>query len=113
MRITHVVLVAVAGAMLCAGHARAQDLGRQQERERHPGLAALAAVSNVVYVPVRFAWTLFNGGAGGATGVLTAGDATAAGDVFGIGTGQGFLQPEMLSGQESLQFGEQRFNLAR
>lgn len=113
MRVRLIVLALVAGAMLFAGQARAQDLQPQQARERHPGLAALAAVSNVVYTPVRFAWTVFNGGVGGLTGELTAGDERAAQDVFGIGSGQGYLQPEMFSGQESLQFGEQRFNLSR
>ncbi|MFN8641181.1 MAG: hypothetical protein U0802_05795 [Candidatus Binatia bacterium] len=61
---------------------------------------------------MRFALTALNGGAGGATGVLTAGDASAARDVFDLGTGQGYLQPEMFTGEESLQLGELRFNLA-
>jgi hypothetical protein len=99
--------------VLSAGLARAEDLEPQQIRERRPGLAALAAVSNVVYAPVRFAWTVFNGGVGGLTGELTAGDEVAAQDVFGIGTGQGYLQPEMFAGEESLQFGRHRVNLAR
>lgn len=113
MRMRVVVLAVVAGAVLFAGLARAEDLGPQQLRERHPGLAALAAVSNVVYVPARFVWTVFNGGVGGLTGELTAGDEVAARDVFAIGTGQGYLQPEMFAGEESLQFGAHRFNLAR
>jgi hypothetical protein len=113
MRVPLVVVAVVAGAMLGVGSARAQELQRPQARERRPGLAALTAISNVVYVPVRLAWTVVNGGVGGLTGQVTAGDEIAARDVFDIGTGQGFLQPEMLSGEESLQFGAQRFSLAR
>jgi hypothetical protein len=113
MRVLLVVVAIVASAMLCAGYAWAQELERQQARERRPGLAAMTAVGNVVYVPVRFAWTVFNAGVGGLTGALTAGDAHAARDVFDIGTGQGYLQPEMLSGEESLRFGEQYYNLSR
>lgn len=111
MRIRPVVLAAAAGAMLFAVTARAQELDREQVRTRHPGAAALAAIGNVVYAPVRLALTVFNAGAGGATGHLTMGDRQAAADVWGLGSGPGFLQPEMLIGRESLEVGELRYNL--
>jgi hypothetical protein len=111
MRIRLVALALAASAMLFAGHARAQDLDRQALRPRHPGAAAMAAIGNIVYTPVRFALTLLNAGTGGLTGQLTFGDTTAANDVFGLTSGQGFLQPEMLTGQESLAVGDVRYNL--
>lgn len=111
MRIRLVSLALAASAMLFAGSARAQVLEREQVRTRHPGAAALAAIGNVVYAPVRFALTVFNAGAGGATGQLTMGDAQAAADVWGLGSGQGFLQPEMFTGQQSLDVGDLRYNL--
>jgi hypothetical protein len=108
---SRLILVLAASAMLFAVRAPAQDLDPQHERPRHPGAAALAALGNVVYTPVRFAVTLLTAGTGGLTGELTMGDKVAAKDVFGLTDGQGYLQPEMLTGQESLAFGEYRFNL--
>ncbi|MBX3026982.1 hypothetical protein KF840_18910 [bacterium] len=105
------IVVLAASAMLCAVRASAHDLDPQQDRPRHPGAAALAAVGNVVYAPVRFVVTLLNAGTGGLTGHLTMGDRVAANDVFGLTDGQGFLQPEMFTGQESLAFGEYRYSL--
>lgn len=108
---SRLVVALIASAMLSAGRAPAQDFDPQQARPRHPGAAALAAVGNIVYAPVRFVVTLLNAGTGGLTGELTMGDEVAARDVFGIADGQGFLQPEMLTGQESLAVGEYRYNL--
>lgn len=111
MRIRLVALALVASAMLLASGARAQELDRQEMRPRHPGAAAMAAIGNIVYTPVRFALTLLNAGTGGLTGQLTAGDAVAANDVFGLTSGQGYLQPEMFTGRESLAVGDMRYNL--
>lgn len=108
---SRLVVALVASALLFALRASAQDLDPQHARPRHPGTAALAAVGNIVYVPVRFVVTLLNAGTGGLAGQLTMGDEVAARDVFSISDGQGFLQPEMLTGQESLAFGEYRYNL--
>lgn len=111
MRIRLVVLACAASAMLFAASAPAHDLETQTVRTRHPGAAALAAVGNIVYVPVRLVVTLLNAGTGGLTGELTSGDEVAASDVFSLTSGQGYLQPEMLTGEESLAFGEDRYNL--
>ena len=110
MRIRLVVIACAASAMLFAASAPAHELDSQTLRPRHPGAAALAAVGNIVYVPVRLVVTLLNAGTGGLAGELT-GDAVAANDVFSLTDGQGYLQPEMLTGQESLAFGEYRYNL--
>lgn len=109
MRSLFVVLVT--SLLLAAGAAAQQPLQPPQARTAHPGAAAMAAAGNVVFAPVRFAVTLFNAAAGGLTGFFTLDDARAADDVFALTSGQGFLQPEMLTGQESLQVGELRFNL--
>jgi hypothetical protein len=111
MRHRLVVLAVAASAMLCASRAPAQDLDRQLSRPRHPGAAALAAIGNVAYMPLRLVVTLLNAGTGGLAGELSGGDAVAANDVFGLTEGQGYLQPEMLTGQESLAFGDYRYNL--
>ena len=111
MRIRSVALAVAASAMLFAAAAGAQELERQELRERHPGASLMAAVGNVVFVPVRFALTAFNAGLGGLTGQLTFGEKQAANDVFGLTSGQGYLQPEMLTGQETLSVGDTRFNL--
>jgi hypothetical protein len=111
MRIRLVALSVAASAMLFAGSVRAQELQRETVRTRHPGAAAMAAIGNVVFAPVRFALTIVNAGVGGATGKLTAGDRQAASDVFGLTSGQGFLQPEMLTGTETLYVGETGYNL--
>lgn len=108
---SRLVVALAASALLCAVRVSAQDLDPQSDRPRHPGAAALAAVGNVVYVPVRFVITLLNAGTGGLTGHSTMGDRVAADDVFGLTDGQGFLQPEMFTGRESLAFGEYRYNL--
>jgi hypothetical protein len=97
--------------MLFAAGARAQDLQPASVRTREPGAALLAAVGNVVFAPVRFAVTVVNAGLGGATGTLTLGDRYSAASVFGLTSGQGFLQPEMLTGRETLEVGEERYNL--
>ena len=110
MRIRSVVIACAASAMFFAASAPAHELDPQTLRPRQPGAAALAAVGNIVYMPVRLVVTVLNAGLGGLTGEVT-GDGVAANDVFGLTTGQGYLQPRMLTGQESLEFGENRYNL--
>jgi len=111
MRIRPVALAVAASAMLFAAGARAQDLQPQAVRTGQPGAALLAAAGNVVFAPVRFALTVVNAGVGGATGMLTFGDDRAAASMLGLTNGQGFLQPDMLVGRETLEVGENRYNL--
>jgi hypothetical protein len=111
MRQLLVAMTFTASAMLFVAAAGAQQpMQPASARSPQPGMAALAAVSNVVYAPVRFAVTVVNAAVGGVTGLLTLNDVSAADDVFAIGTGPGFLQPEMLSGQRSVEAGELRYS---
>ena len=103
-------IVLLAGAMLCAGSARAQ-LAPEQVREPHPGSAALAAAGNVVFMPVRLVLTTIGAELGGLTGWLTAGNVDAAHDIWRLPPfdGQTYLQPDMMYGEEPLQVGDLEF----
>ncbi|MGH7788296.1 MAG: hypothetical protein ACRERC_15605 [Candidatus Binatia bacterium] len=97
-------------ALLLAASAGAQLLP-VQHREPEPGAAALAAVGNVVYMPVRLAVFAVGGALGGLTGWLTAGNEHAAHDIWGLFDGQGYLQPAMLAGRETLDVGSLEFQM--
>ena len=72
-------------------------------RRLHPGAAALAAVGNIVFMPVRVALAAVGGVLGGLTGWLTAGNEHAAHDIWRCRLdGQTYLQPEMMYGEEPL-----------
>jgi hypothetical protein len=103
-------ITVAAGAMLCVGTARAQ-LQPVTYEAPHPGSAALAAVGNVVFVPVRLVVTAVTAELGGLTGWLTAGNTTAAHDIWKLTDGQGYLQPDMLYGEEPLEFGQLEFQM--
>jgi hypothetical protein len=110
MRQLLVALTLVAHAMCFAASAGAQQpMAPAAERQADPGAAGMAAVANIVYAPVRFAVTLVNAAFGGLTGFMTLNDVRAADDVFDITTGPGFLQPEMIRGQRSVEVGEMRY----
>jgi hypothetical protein len=101
---------ALAAIMLTAATASAQ-LQPLEHREPRPGSAALAALGNVLFVPVRVAVTTVGAGLGGLTGWLTAGNRHAAHDVWGLFDGQQYLQPEMLYGDEVLEMGHLQFRM--
>ena|SRR5512139_3660699 len=69
------------------------------------GASLLAAVSNLVYFPLRFAITLVTAEVGGFTGWMTGGDEGAADAVWASTEGQPFIPPEVMEGRERLQFG--------
>lgn len=98
------------GALLLAGAASAQ-LQPVVEREPRPGSATLAAVANVLFVPIRVAVTTVGAGLGGLTGWLTAGNQNAADDIWGLFDGQQYLQPEMMYGEEVLEMGHLQFRM--
>ena len=102
----------VAGAMLYVGSATAQ-LAPEVAREAHPGASALAAASNIVFMPVRVAVAAVGAELGGLTGWLTAGNTRAAQDIWGLPPfdGQMYLQPEMLYGEEPLMVGTLEYRM--
>lgn len=69
-------------------------------RSHSPGLAATAALINVVYVPVRIALTTVGGILGGFTGFITFGDKEAAAGIWALTDGSQVITPEMLDGVE-------------
>jgi len=112
MRAAHFALAVIAGAMLYVGAAQAQA-EPVQPRQPHPGASALAATWNIVFMPVRVALAAVGAELGGLTGWLTGGNAYAAADVWHLPPfdGQMYLQPDMLNGQEPLDFGEYSFRM--
>ena len=106
--------VVLTGAVLLLGatSARADEsyYGTQsrppQYRVADPGASAGAAFYNIVFTPIRVAFTVVGAGLGGATGFLTAGNVDAAEDVWGLFDGQQYAQPSVMNGQEPLHFGQ-------
>jgi hypothetical protein len=69
------------------------------------GFSVLAAVTNVVYFPVRLGLTVLTAELGGLTGWMTGGDGQAAQAVWNVTDGQAFITPAVLEGREALRFG--------
>jgi hypothetical protein len=111
MRAHVIAAAAIAGAMLCVGSARAQQLEPVQVRNPDPGTALSAATLNVLFVPVRVGVTAVGAVLGGATGWLTAGNREAARSVWYVFDGPQVLQPEMLYGREAVEIGDLQFNM--
>ena len=84
--------------MFAATQAAAHD--PSDERVRKPGYSLAAALSNILYVPVRLALTVVGAQLGAVTGFLTAGNIKAAGDVASVFDCTQFLQPEHVEGSE-------------
>lgn len=80
-----------------------------EEMVSHPaqaaGMSLLAAVTNVVYFPVRLGVTICTAGVGGLTGWLTGGNYGAARSVWSSTDGQPYITPAVLEGRERLRFG--------
>ncbi len=70
-----------------------------------PGPAIGAAAINVVYVPVRFSWSVVGVVTSGLAGLLTGGNQTAAEDVWGLFRGSAQVTPAMLRGREPFRYG--------
>jgi hypothetical protein len=110
MRAAIVPVLAFASVLLLSGAVSAQ-MRPVEVRERAPGAAALAATGNILFMPIRLAITTFGAGVGGLTGWVNGGDAEAAHDVWQLVDGQGFLQPDMISGKEPIQLGDLEFRM--
>ena len=116
MKAVRIVLTALAVAMLYGGSAQADwqdELAPVERRVPRPGSAALAAVGNVLFVPVRVTFTTIGAALGGLTGWLTAGNRYAAEDIWHLPPfdGQTHLQPEMMYGEEPLMVGDLEFRM--
>ena len=111
MRAPRFVLAVLTGAMLCAGAAQAQEMQQVSYRQPHPGSSALAAVSNIIFMPVRVVVTAVGAELGGLTGWLTAGNTHAARDIWGLFDGQQYLQPDMMYGEEPVELGHYEFTM--
>lgn len=69
------------------------------------GASLLAALSNLVYFPLRFTITLVTAELGGFTGWMTGGDEAAADAVWQSTDGQAFIPPAAIEDREPLRFG--------
>jgi hypothetical protein len=107
---TRWILCAIALLLLTASAASAQ-LKPVERREPRPGSAAVAATANILFVPIRVAFTTVGAALGGLTGWLTAGNRHAADDIWGLFDGQQYLQPEMMYGDEVLEMGHLQYRL--
>lgn len=97
--VTRSLLAAIAVVVVVATSAPAQPEA-VQARERRPGGAALAALANTFFAPVRLAIFVVTGEMAGLTGWLTAGNQQAADDVASILDGPAYVQPEHLYREE-------------
>jgi hypothetical protein len=70
------------------------------------GASLAAALSNIVYFPLRFAITLVTAEVGGLAGWMTGGDTSAADAVWELTDGQAYITPEVVEGRERLRFGQ-------
>lgn len=107
MRFWMHAIVTVGLVMLFAGSAAAQRMAPASETYTPPDPAAssLAAISNIVYMPVRLAVTTVTAELGGMTAFLNAADATSARDIWGLTEGSAILTPAMYRGDEMFRFG--------
>jgi len=112
MRVARIALIVAAGAMLYVGSALAQS-EPVQPRQPHSGASALAATANIVFMPVRVAVAAVGAELGGLTGWLTGGNQYAAEDIWHLPPFDGsmYLQPDMMYGQQSLDFGEYSYRM--
>jgi hypothetical protein len=69
------------------------------------GASLLAALTNIVYFPLRLTITLATAEVGGFTGWLTGGNEAAARAVWQSTDGQAMITPEVIEGREPLRFG--------
>lgn len=69
-------------------------------RSHNPGLAAGAALIDLVYMPLRLLTTAAGGMLGGLVGFITLGDKAAAESIWALTNGSQVVTPEMLEGTE-------------
>lgn len=111
-------LLAASLALLfvCASIARAESSGPLEPVETadefelvevyEPSAAAVAGAItiNLVYVPVRFVFTVVGAALGGMEGILSAGNESAADKIWGLTDGPQVITPAMLEGRERWTF---------
>lgn len=107
MRLWTHAIVTVGLLVLFAGSAAAQRMAPASETYTEPDAAAasIAALSNIVYMPVRLAVTTVTAELGGMAAFLNAADQTSARDVWRLTEGQAILTPAMYRGDEMVRFG--------
>jgi hypothetical protein len=76
-----------------------------QGRAPDVGTSLLAAVSNILYFPLRLTVTVVTAEVGGLTGWMTGGGKAAAKTVWRSTDGQAYITPEVIEGRERLRFG--------
>ncbi len=96
--------VALAGALPAWGVPQGAQLEEVSPGEA-AGFSLLAAVTNVVYFPVRLGLTAVTAELGGLTGWMVGGDQQAAQAVWNVTDGQAYITPAILEGREALRFG--------
>jgi len=106
-RVMKKTIFAACLVLMAVGQVSASD--PTEVRDRKPGYALAAAAMNVLYVPVRLTLTVIGAELSGVTGLLTAGNQEAAGDVASVFDGAQFLTPEHVEGSEPLRFGPPAF----
>jgi hypothetical protein len=107
MRLWTHAIVTIGLVMLVAASAAAQLMAPASVKYTPPDPAAssLAAVSNIVYMPVRLAVTTVTAELGGVAAFLNAADANSARDIWGLTEGSAILTPAMYRGDEMFRFG--------
>jgi len=100
----------VCGALTAAVPVWAAPQGARLEQvSPHPaqaaGVSLAAAVTNLVYMPLRLVLTVVSAEVGGVAGWLTGGNEQSAEAVWGATAGQVLITPAIIEGRERLRFG--------
>jgi hypothetical protein len=82
----------------------AEDFELEEVYEPSAGAIAGAIAINVVYVPVRFPFTVVGAALGGIEGLISAGNEGAARDIWGLTDGSQIITPAMLEGRQRWTF---------
>ena len=91
--------------MLAGGEPASQMTETSTGLEPDAGASLLAALTNIVYFPLRLTITLATAEVGGFTGWITGGNEAAARAVWQSTDGQAMITPDVIEGREPLRFG--------
>ena len=80
------------------------DIAPIESYHPSPGAVLGAVAINIVYVPVRFAFTVLGAFAGGLEGIFSVGDKEATDKIYGLTDGSQVITPAMLEGREQWTF---------
>ena len=104
-RIRRTLLVGVLAMALAAAPSVGLAGGKAKQTSKESGLGAAAAISSLVYGPVKLVYALGGLVVGGCAWIFTAGDSEVAEKVFTRSLrGDYVITPTMLVGEESLEF---------